>query len=139
MKDPAFIARVERLDTQLPRGKQLGAVLLAINDAMGFDAEAVIAQYVAEQREDSLEPEREILREIYQERLGTDPDLRLPNKEVHGPLNDRLKTRGLPPIGTRDWPRVRKELGIETVRQGRGRILVFGPKARKAIGIEGPS
>lgn len=137
MKSKDFIARVERLESQLPRGKQLGAVLLAISDAMGFDAESVIAQYVAEQREDSLEPEREILRDIYNENVRDGPDLQMSNKDVHGVLNQRLKDRGLPPVSTREWPRIRKELGIEVVRLGKGRTLTFGAKARKAIAIEG--
>jgi len=138
MKKPEFIDRVEQLSSQLPRGKQLGAVLLAVNDAMGFNAEPVIAQYVAEQQEDSLEAEREILREFYGEHCSTAscPDLLVSNKEAQQALNGRLNDRGLPSTSSREWPRIRKELGIESVRRGKGLMLLFGAKARKAIGIE---
>lgn len=138
MKSPPFVARVEGLVAQLPRGLQVGAVLLAVSDIMGFDAESVVAQYVAEEHEDSLEAEREILAAIVREHepVSIDAEVRIPNADVHAALNARLKDRGLPSVSVREWPRVRRELGITTTRRGRGLLLGFGCPARKNLGLE---
>jgi len=139
MTSAEFIARVERLQAQFPRGLQLGAILLAVNDALGFDAEDVISKYVAEQREDSLQAVREILAALHEEHTkeSVDGEVRMANADVHAAVNYRLKDGGLPPVSVREWPRIRRELGIETTRRGRGLLLIFGPAARKALELEG--
>jgi len=137
MTAPSFLARVERFDASLPRGKQVGAILLAVSDLMGFDAEAVIAKCIAEEREDSLQAYREVLAEIYaeHEHEAKDGVVRLKNADVHGWLNARLKDRQLLPVSTREWARLRREFEIETVKWGNGRVLLFGPATRKTLGV----
>jgi len=140
MRTPEFKARVARLDSILPRGKQLGAVLLAVADAMEWsdEAERVIASYIAERREDSLEPEREVLAEILSEHLDEmrEEYVELQNADVLAWANQRLKDRGLTPISKFRWPSIRDGFGIESGRRSKGLLLRFGPRAFRALGIE---
>ena len=119
MRTPEFKARVARLDSILPRGKQLGAVLLAVADAMEWsdEAERVIASYIAERREDTLEPEREVLAEIVSEHLDElrDGFVELQNAEVLAWANQRLKDRGLTPISKFRWPSIRDEFKVSLI------------------------
>ena len=133
-----FVARVDRLVAHLPRGLQIGAVLLAVSDAMGFDVESVIAKYVAEQREDSLQAEKEILSAIYEEHEAdaTGGELRLLNADVQTWLNQRRRDRLLRAISPAEWRRVQRELRIGKVRGSRGMVLVFGSEFRRAVGLE---
>jgi len=139
MRTPEFKARVARLDSILPRGKQLGAVLLAVADAMEWSAEAerVIASYIAERREDTLEPEREVLAEIVSEHLAelSDGYVELKNAEVLKLAKQRLEERGLKPISKFRWLSMRDEFKIESRRRSSGLLLRFGPASFKALGI----
>jgi hypothetical protein len=137
MTSASFLARVEKLNANLPRGKQLGAVLLGVADLMRFNAEAVIAQAIAEEREDSLQAYREILSEIHDEHEDESKDgvVRLKNSDVHAWLNTRLKDRQLLPVSPREWARLRREFSIDTIKWAHGRMLLFGPATRKALGV----
>jgi len=140
MREPEFKARVGCLDSALPRGKQLGAVLLAVADAMDWtdEAEAIIAGYVAERKEELSEAEREVLAEIVRERLDVAKDgvLLLPSGETLGTLNQRLKDRGLNTVSARRWKALRAAFSIGDVRRSGGIMLTFGPEAMKALGLE---
>jgi hypothetical protein len=104
---------------------------------MNFNAEAVIAKCIAEEREDSLQAYREILAEIHAEHEFESKDgvIRLKNADVHAWLNARLKDRQLLPVSTREWARLRREFDIDVLKWGTGRMLLFGPATRKALGV----
>src|SRR3989442_5278926 len=136
MKSKKFIDRVRNLDAKLPRGTQVGAVLLAISDAMGWNAEDVIKRYVSEEREDGLQTVREVLLEIYEkhEKEVRNGVLELPNKDVHPELNARLRRIGLPTVGKKEWARIRREVSIHSKLEKFAVVLLFRDKARMAIG-----
>jgi hypothetical protein len=137
MTSSEFLARVDKLSATLPRGKQVGAILLAVADLMRFNAEEVIAKCISEEREDSLQAHREILAEIYDEHEDEAKDgvVRLKNSDVHAWLNTRLKDRQLLPVSPREWARIRREFDIDTIKWAHGRVLLFGPATRKALGV----
>ncbi len=140
MREPSFVERVAKLDAALPRGKQLGAVLLAVADAMEWtqEAESIVAGYVAQRHEELSESEREVLAEIVRERLHEMRDglLLLPSGEILGAMNQRLKVQGLSAVSARRWPTLRATFSIGSVRRATGVVLTFGPDAMKALGID---
>jgi hypothetical protein len=136
MQSSVFKDRVRSLKAVTPRGSQNGAILLAIADIMGWDAEDAIRGYLSAERDDALQVEREIVLEIYDEHAqeARDGILELSNAEVHQQVNNRLKRLGLRPLGKTAWKRVRREFRIKDRRENAGLVLIFDRTAQEAIG-----
>jgi hypothetical protein len=136
MKSDEFLERVRGLGASLPRGTQVGAVLLAIADVLDWKAEDAVRGYLSEARDDAFQAEREIVLEIYEENAheARDGILELPNGDVHESLNNGLRKLGLRPLGRATWKRIRRELRIKDRRENSGLVLIFDASTREAIG-----
>jgi hypothetical protein len=136
MQSDDFRKRVQSLKAVTPRGSQNGAILLAIADIMGWDAEEAIRGYLSAERDDAFQVEREFMLEIYDEHSSEARDgiLELSNAEVHFQMNNRLRKQGLRPLGRGTWKRIRRELRIKDRRESAGLVLVFDESTREAIG-----
>ncbi len=136
MQSSEFKERVRSLKAITPRGSQNGAILLAIADIMGWDAEDAIREYLSAERDDAFQVEREIVLEIYDEHSteARDGILELPNADVFLQVNKRLRMQGLGPLGKKAWKRVRRELRIKDRRDNAGLVLIFDGDTRGAIG-----
>ncbi len=136
MQSSEFTKRVESLKAITPRGSQSGAILLAIADIMGWDAEDAIRGYLSAERDDAFQVEREIVLEIFDEHSteARDGILELSNADVCLQVNKRLRMQGLGPLGKKAWKRVRRELRIKDRRDNAGLVLIFDRATQEAIG-----
>jgi hypothetical protein len=146
LKDPAFVARLDRLPATLGRHKETAAVFLLIGDMLGLDLEDDMQAATARQAEADTESDdlREWLRAFYGSRPASveNPDLEVPQSVVLTFVNERRKVQGF-----RAWPEKSsefktklRELGFEdgknVLRRRTGRVLVFDAEVRKRLSLD---
>jgi hypothetical protein len=149
LKDPAFVARLDRLPATLGRHKETAAVFLLIGDILGLDLEddmraATERQADADTESDDL---REWLRAFYgsQPASVANPDLEVARSVVLTFVNEKRRVQGFRP-----WPEKSsefktklRELGFEdgknVLRRRSGRVLVFDSEVRKRLTLDPPA
>lgn len=144
MKDERFVQRLRSLPAGIARNLETAAVFLLISDLLGWDLDAEVRNAVEAQTDEETtnEPIRELLLEMYQERVTShDPDLEIPQSELLGWLNARLDASKAPRLTSRSFARVRREFGFEDGinvlkrrTAGGKRYLRFDARVREALG-----
>jgi len=142
---PEFIARVRSLPGTLARHRQTAAVLLAVDDILGWNLDTEIrgAAEAQADEEETNELLRDILLNLYNgraEKPGS--DVEIPQVETLQFVNLRLKESNAPTLSDRAFARARREFGFQDrvnvlkVRSAGGRrILRFDATVRYALGI----
>jgi hypothetical protein len=148
MLSDGFLARIRSLPASLARHRQTAAVLLAVDDILGWNLDDEIRGASEAQADDEGTNEllRDALTDLYTGRaapFGSDEDI--PLVEALQFVNLRLKESGAPTLSDKAFARARREFGFRDrlnvlkVRSERGRrILRFDATVRNALGIGPP-
>ena len=142
---PGFIARVRSLPGSLARHRQTAAVLLAVDDILGWNLDEEI-RGAAEAQSDN-DGTNEVLRDalvgLYSERaIPFGSDVEIPLVEALQAVNLRLKDSTAPTLSDKAFARARREFGfrdglnvIKVRSAGGRRILRFDATVRSGLGI----
>jgi hypothetical protein len=143
-----FVSRVRSLPGSLARHRQTAAVLLAVDDILGWNLDDEIRGASEAQADDEGTNEllRDALVSLYSERA--DPfgsDLDLPLVEVLQSVNSRLRDSAAPTLSDKAFARARREFGfrdrvnvLKVRSEGGHRKLRFDATVRHKLGI-GPA
>ncbi len=148
MLSDEFISRVRSLPGSLARHRQTAAVLLAVDDILGWNLDDEIRGASEAQADDEGTNEllRDALVSLYSQRaalLGS--DVEVPLVEALQFANLRLKESSAPTLSDKAFARARREFGfrdrvnvLKVRSEGGRRILRFDAGVRHALGI-GPA
>jgi hypothetical protein len=142
---PAFEARVASLPGTLARHRQTAAVLLAVDDILGWNLDDEIRGASEAQAEDEGTNEllRDALVSLYTARAEPfGSDVEIPLVEALQFVNSRFKQDNTPPMSAKAFASARRELGfqdrvnvLKRRTDGGRRILVIDAKVRFALGV----
>ena len=142
---PEFVSRVRSLPGSLARHRQTAAVLLAVDDILGWNLDDEIRGASEAQADDEETNEllRDALVDLYSGRAAAHgSDVEVPLVEALQFVNLRLKDSTAHPLSDKTLARARREFGFQDrvnvlkVRSaGARRILRFDAPARYALGI----
>ena len=142
---PEFIARVRSLPSSLARHRQTAAVLLAVDDILGWNLDDEIRGAAEAQADNDGTNEvlRDALVDLYSERAAAfGADVEIPLVEALQFVNGRLKESTAPTLSDKAFARARREFGFRDglnvikVRSARGRrILRFDSTVRSALAL----